>query len=52
MNWFRLLDTGALRGRPVNCYFDRISNPSDPALYVSFGGRSIVKISGFANIIL
>jgi len=45
--WQRLLDTGALRGRPSNCYFDWISQPSEPALYVSFAGRSIVKISGF-----
>ena len=52
VNWQRLLDTGALRGRPSNCYFDWITNPSDPALYVSFAGRSIVKISAFANIIL
>ncbi|WP_243422670.1 FG-GAP-like repeat-containing protein [Micromonospora globispora] len=47
VNWQRLLDTGAMRGRPANCYFDWISQPSDPALYVSFAGRSIVKISGF-----
>ena len=44
MNWERLLDTGALRGRPANCYFDWISQPAQPALYVSFAGRSIVKI--------
>ena len=49
VNWQRLLDTGALRGRPANCYFDWISQPADPALYVSFAGRSIVKISGFAR---
>ncbi|GAB3061635.1 VCBS repeat-containing protein [Micromonospora schwarzwaldensis] len=47
-HWTRLLDTGALRGRPANCYYDPISNPADPALYVSFAGRSIVRISGFA----
>jgi photosystem II stability/assembly factor-like uncharacterized protein len=47
--WERLLDTGAIRGRPANCYFDWVSGPSDPALYVSFAGRSIVKISGFAT---
>ena len=47
-NWERLLDTGALRGRPSNCYFDGISNPSDPALYVAFAGRSIVKISALS----
>ncbi|MFI5833981.1 hypothetical protein ACIA5A_09935 [Micromonospora sp. NPDC051300] len=46
--WTRLLDTGALRGRPANCYHDPISNPADPALYVSFAGRSIVRITGFA----
>jgi len=46
VNWERLLDTGALRGRPANCYFDWISEPSDPALYVSMAGRSILKISG------
>jgi hypothetical protein len=43
--WERLLDTGALRGRPSNCYFDSISTPSDPTLYVSFAGRSIVRIN-------
>ena len=49
VTWQRLLDTGAMRGRPTNCYFDWISEPSDPALYVSFAGRSIVKVSGFAS---
>ena len=44
-SWRRLLDTGALRGRPSNCYFDRISDPAHPALYVSFAGRSLVKIT-------
>ena len=46
VNWVRILDTGALRGRPSNCYYDWITQPSDPALYVGFAGRSIVKISG------
>jgi hypothetical protein len=49
VTWERLLDTGALRGRPANCYFDWISDPADPALYVSFAGRSLVKINGFAQ---
>ena len=48
--WTRLLDTGALRGRPANCYFDWVSQPLDPALYVSFAGRSIVKISGLPSL--
>ena len=29
-----------------NCYFDSVSQPENPALYVSFAGRSVVKISG------
>jgi hypothetical protein len=45
VSWQRLLDTGALRGRPSNCYFDFISDPVNPALYVSFAGRSIVKVT-------
>ncbi len=46
VTWIRLLDTAAMRGRPLSCYYDRVSNPADPALYVAFAGRSIVKISG------
>ena len=45
VNWIRLLHTGAMTGRPANCYYDWITNPDDPALYVSFAGRSLVKIS-------
>jgi hypothetical protein len=45
VTWTRLLHTGALPGRPTNCYFDRTSLPSDPALYVGFAGRSVVKIT-------
>jgi hypothetical protein len=45
VNWQRLLDTGAMRGLPTNCFFDQWSAPSDPSLYVGFAGRSIVKIS-------
>ena len=43
--WTRLLHTGALPGQPVNCVFDPITNPNDPALYVAFAGRSLVKIT-------
>jgi hypothetical protein len=43
--WQRLLDTGAIRGLPTNCYFDWSSVPSDPSVYVGFAGRGIVKIS-------
>ena len=45
VNWNRLLDTGALPGRPTNCYYDWVSNPCERALYVAFAGRSLVKIS-------
>lgn len=46
--WTRLLHTGALPGRPAHCYYDPITNPADPALYVAFAGRGVVKIDGFA----
>ena len=45
VTWQRLLDTGAMRGLPTNCFFDQWSVPSNPSLYVGFAGRSIVKIS-------
>ena len=45
VTWQRLLDTGAMRGLPTNCFFDWTTTPSDPSLYVGFGGRGIVKIS-------
>jgi hypothetical protein len=45
VNWIRLLHAGALAGRPANCYYDWITNPDDPALYVAFAGRSLMKIS-------
>jgi hypothetical protein len=45
VNWVRLLDTSAFPGRPANCYFDFISNPADPAIYVAFDGRGLVRIA-------
>lgn len=45
INWTRLLHTGALTGRPANCYYDWISVPWNPSLYVAFAGRSVVKIT-------
>ena len=44
VTWLRVLDTGAMRGLPTNCFFDQWSVPSDPSLYVGFAGRGIVKI--------
>jgi hypothetical protein len=43
--WTRFLHTGALNGRPANCVYDWITEPGDPALYVSFAGRSLIKIT-------
>ena len=45
VNWDRLLDTLALPGRPTNCYYDSVSDPSSRALYVAFAERSLLKIS-------
>jgi hypothetical protein len=44
-NWDRLLDTVALPGRPTNCYYDSVSDPSSRALYVATAERSLLKIS-------
>ncbi|HEU5065130.1 MAG TPA: hypothetical protein VFT86_04515, partial [Gaiellaceae bacterium] len=52
VTWERLLDTGAMRGLPTNCFFDQFSVPSDPSLYVGFAGRSIVKIRLSDEVIL
>ena len=43
-NWFRLLDTRALPGRPVGAYFDPITDPKDQSLYIAFLGRGIMRI--------
>ena len=43
--WTRLLHAGALCGRPANCFYDQATDPFEPALYVSFAGRSVVKIT-------
>ena len=44
-NCGRLMDTGALPGRPMKCYYDWISNAPVRALFVSLAGRGSVKIS-------
>jgi hypothetical protein len=45
--WTRLLHSGALPCRPSSCYYDWITNPADPALYVSCAGRGLLKIDQF-----
>jgi hypothetical protein len=42
--WRVMLHTGAVPCRPTNCYYDWISNPDWPSLYVALAGRSLVKI--------
>ena len=44
VNWNRLLDTAAQAGRPLNCYYDSVSDPCERSLYVARDGRSLVKI--------
>jgi uncharacterized repeat protein (TIGR01451 family) len=44
-HWMRLLSSTALPGYPLSAYFDRVSDPSNRALYVSVSGRSILKLS-------
>jgi hypothetical protein len=45
VTWTQILHTSALQGRPSSCYFDGFSETTQ-SLYVSFGGRSLVKIGG------
>lgn len=45
VNWTCLLNTGAMAGRPTNCFYDWISDPYSPSIYVGFAGRSVVKIT-------
>jgi hypothetical protein len=40
VNWTCLLHTGALTGRPAHCYFDWISDPYSPTLYVAFAEQA------------
>ena len=44
VNWTRLMHSAALTGRPGSCYYDWITDPYDPALYVSLAGRGLSKL--------
>jgi len=44
INWRRLLDTRALPSVPRTGFYDPISNPQDPSLYVACDGRGVLKI--------
>ena len=43
-NWFRLLDTRAMPGRPRGLWFDPISGPDHDTLYVALFGRGILRL--------
>jgi hypothetical protein len=42
--WFTLLDSIAIPGRPESGFFDPLSDPWDRALYVTFEGRSVLRL--------
>jgi hypothetical protein len=44
VKWRRLMDTRALPCVPRTAYYDPISDPKDPALYVACDGRGVLKI--------
>ena len=43
--WRLLLSSIALPGLPESAFFDAVSNPLDRALYVSAGGRSLLRLN-------
>jgi len=46
LEWFPVLNSIALPGRPQSGFFDPLSDPSDRALYVDCEGRSLLRIGG------
>ena len=46
VEWFPIVNSIALPGRPESGFFDPLSNQSDRALYVECEGRSILRIGG------
>ena len=46
IEWFPVVNSIALPGRPESGFFDPLSNQSDRALYVACEGRSILRIGG------
>jgi hypothetical protein len=44
VQWYMLLNSFALRGRPESGFFDPLTDPTDRALYVDCEGRSILSI--------
>jgi photosystem II stability/assembly factor-like uncharacterized protein len=46
VEWFPVVNSIALPGRPESGFFDPLSDQSDRALYVNCEGRSILRIGG------
>ena len=46
VQWYTLLNSFALPGRPESGFFDPLTDPHDRALYVECEGRSILRIGG------
>jgi hypothetical protein len=50
VEWFSLLNSIALPGRPESAFFDPISDPFDRALYVACEGRGLLRIGGIPEL--
>jgi len=46
VEWFPVVNSIALPGRPESGFFDPLSDPSDRALYIECEGRSVLRIRG------
>ncbi len=46
VQWFMLLNSFALPGRPESGFFDPLTDPTDRALYVECEGRGVLRIGG------
>lgn len=46
VQWYPLLNSIALPGRPESGFFDPLTDPTDRALYVECEGRGILRIGG------
>ena len=46
VQWYMLLNSFALPGRPESGFFDPFTDPADRALYVECEGRSVLRIGG------
>jgi hypothetical protein len=45
VEWRTILSSIAMPGLPESGFFDAVSNPLDRALYVTLGGRSVLRLN-------